>query len=347
MREPDFDQLRRVLDRGVPKRPTLFEFFMPAVYEHAAKLIGVSPWRASRDRDFLVKGHAEAYRRYHHTPIVVGIDIYNLEAEAYGATIAQPEGNGIPSISTHPCATTAEIADLPVLEPTTAGRIPMVIDAARELQALFPEADVKIPISGPFSLASNLVGFDNLLMDCIMTPENTAAALNHLVEGQLAFARAVHDAGLGVTTFESAATPPLISPDMFRDLVLPVLKRFLDAISETLDENVPCIIGGNTEPVLEYLMQTNPSYVICPSETDQAEFMRKMAQWPEIMVRINMDPGVIAGGDEAAIRREVDRVRALAAERRNVCLGSGVLPYEADPDTIEIIQAYCGEGNGQ
>ncbi len=318
--------------------------FTPAVYEHAAKLIGVTPWQASRDQELLVSGHAAAYRRYGHTPIVVGIDIYNLEAEAYGAEIAEPEGNGIPSISSHPCSSVAEIANLPELTPATAGRIPMIIDAGRKLRTMFPEADVKVPVSGPFSLASNLAGFDNLLMDCVMAVDEVRAALAHLVKGQVAFARAVHEAGLGVTTFESAATPPLISPDMFRDIVLPALKQFLDDIAGVTGQNIPCIIGGDTAPIIEHLMETKPSYVICPSETDQAEFMRKMRQWPEVMVRINMNPGVIVGGDETAIRREVDRVLALAGDRKNVCLGTGVLPYEAEPDSVEMIQAYVRQG---
>jgi len=317
--------------------------FTPAVYEHAAKLIGVTPWQVSREHSLLVKGHTEAYRRYRHTPIVVGIDIYNIEAEAYGATIAEPEGSAIPSITAHPCATTADIANLPPLDPATAGRIPMIIEAGCELQVHFPDADVKVPVSGPFSLASNLVGFDNLLMDCVMAPDDVAAGLAHLVEGQLAFAKAVYATGLRVTTFESAATPPLISPDMFRDIVLPVLKTFLDAISQVTGEKIPCIIGGNTAPILEHLMQTHPSYVICPSETDQAEFMRKMTQWPEVMVRVNMDPGVITSGDESAIKCEVDRVRELAAGRDNACLGTGVLPYEAEPDTVEMIQEHVNQ----
>jgi uroporphyrinogen decarboxylase len=314
--------------------------FTPAIYEYAARLIGVSPWQASRDCELLVQGHATAYRRYHHSPIVVGIDIYNLEAEAYGATIAEPDGNCIPSIATYPCATVAEIVNLVPLDPATAGRVPMVIEAGRKLKALFPEADIKVPVSGPFSLASNLVGFDHLLMDCVMAPGDVAAALDHLVAGQISFANAIHHAGLGITTFESAATPPLISPDMFRDIVLPVLKQFLDAIANVTGKNIPCIIGGDTSPILEYLMETHPSYVICPSETDQAEFMRKMTLWPEVMVRVNMDPGVMTGRDANAIRRQVDCVRALASDRANACLGSGVLPYEAEPEAVEIVQEY-------
>lgn len=314
--------------------------FTPAVYEHAAKLIEASPWQASRDSGLLVKSHAAAYSRYRHTPIIVGIDIYNLEAEAYGATVAEPEDNEIPSITSRPCATTAEIMDLPPLDPASAGRIPMIIAAGRELRALFPEADVKVPVSGPFSLASNLVGFNNLLMDFVMAPDDMAVILARLIEGQVAFAKAVHDAGLGVTTFDSAAAPPLISPGMFRDILLPALKRFLDAIADVSGLRTPCIIGGNTAPIIEYLMETRPGYVICPAETDQAEFMWKMRQWPEVMVRVNMNPGVIVGGDESEIKREIDRVRALAEGRNNVCLGTGVLPYETEPETVEMIAAY-------
>ena len=52
--------------------------FEPATYEHAARLIGMTPWKVSRSRDLMVQGHIKAFETYHHTPVVVGIDIYNL-----------------------------------------------------------------------------------------------------------------------------------------------------------------------------------------------------------------------------------------------------------------------------
>ncbi len=73
--------------------------FSPSVYEHAAALIGRSPWEVSRNPELLFAGHQAAYRKYHHTPVVVGVDIYNLEAEAYGAEVRVPGGNGIPAIT--------------------------------------------------------------------------------------------------------------------------------------------------------------------------------------------------------------------------------------------------------
>ena len=84
--------------------------FSPSVYEHAAFLIGRTPWEVSRDAELLLEAHAEAFRRYRHAPIVVGIDIYNLEAEAYGGVVDQPHGTGIPAIGRPVCASVYELA---------------------------------------------------------------------------------------------------------------------------------------------------------------------------------------------------------------------------------------------
>ncbi len=41
----------------------------------------------------------------------------------------------------------------------------MVIEAARRVAAACPGADVRVPLGGPFSIATNLVGFENLLSE--------------------------------------------------------------------------------------------------------------------------------------------------------------------------------------
>ena len=63
---------------------------------------------------------------------------------------------------------------------------------------------------------------------------------------------------------------------------------------------------------IERLLQCGPAAVICPAETDQQEFMRKASLWPEIAVRINLPANLVAGGDVAAIKREIVRLAGLA-----------------------------------
>lgn len=312
----------------------------PSVYEHAALHIGVTPWEASRDEDLMFQAHAEAYRCYRHAPIMPGIDIYNLEVEAYGAQIDKPSSINIPSVAHPVFDATEKLLDLEPFDPDKDGRIAMQIRVAKRLHETFPEADIKVPVAGPFSIASNLVGFETLIMDAALQPEMTRKVLLHLVEGQVRFAQAIKKAGVDATFFESAACPPILSPAMFRKVELPALQAIMGQIAEVVGHPIPCIIGGNTAPIVEAMLETGTGYLICPFETDQATFLAKVADRPEIQIRVNCDLRIIAYGTHEEIRREADRVIKLIGDRPNTTLGTGTLPYDAKPENVLYVMDY-------
>jgi uroporphyrinogen decarboxylase len=315
----------------------------PSVYEHAAAVIGLPPWEVSRDPELLFRAHAEAHRLYRQTPIMPGIDIYNLEAEAYGAVVENPGGFGIPAISKPACRSAADLLDLKPLNPRRDGRIPMVIQVAARLAKEFPEPQVRVPVSGPFSIASNLVGFQNLLCEVAGDPDTVAAALMHLVAGQIAFAEEIQQQDVDVAFFESAACPPLLSPAMFRRLELPALKAILGGMAKVLGHPVPCIIGGDTTPILEAMLETGTGYVVAPYETDQEAFMKKIWDRTDIRVRVNSDVEIISRGTWEQIKADADRIIRLVQGRPNVCLGTGALPYETPPENVLRLREYVSE----
>ena len=314
--------------------------FCPSVYEHAAGLIGKTPWEVSRNGQLLSEAHIEAFRLYNHRPVVVGIDIYNLEAEAYGATVERPAGNGVPAISRHHYSTAKELMTLEPFNPKTDGRIPMVIEAAGRVADECPGADVRIPLSGPFSLAANLMGFENLLCEIMTSPDLVARTLSHLAAGQVEFCKEVVRRGLDIAFFESAAVPPLLSPDNFRDIELGALKMIMEETSAIVGHPVPCIIGGDTAPILDSILETGTGYVCCPAGTDQQMFMDKMRAHPNVTVRINMDPGQMTSKNFGVLEKEVDRVLKLANNRKRVCIGTGCLPFETDPKAVLKTKEY-------
>ena len=210
----------------------------------------------------------------------------------------------------------------------------MVIGTGKRLVETLPGADIRIPVSGPFSLACNLVGFDRLLCDLIVEPLTVRRVLDHLARGQIAFCREIMSQGLGIALFESGATPPLISPDMFAEIELPALKFLIKETSCITGRPVPCIIGGDTLSILNSILDTGTGYVICPSETDQASFMRHMAAYPGVMVRINTNPAVFVGDNPSLVRREIERILTLAGSRQKVCIGTSALPFETNPDLV-------------
>ena len=109
-------------------------------------------------------------------------------------------------------------------DPERDGRIPMAIAVAQRLKKEFPQADVRIPVAGPFSIAFNLLGISPLCENAALRPEDTAALLMRLAENQAVLCRAVSRRGLDVAFFESAASPPMLSPRQFHELEMPALR---------------------------------------------------------------------------------------------------------------------------
>ena len=146
--------------------------FVPTIYEHAAALIGVTPSEMARSEALIVRGQLEAYRRYGHDLVAVGIDIYNVEAEALGCSVQYFEDNSIPSVNAHVLAEGSISPDsLQVPDPESAGRMPMLLSAAETVRR---EIGQEVPVSaasvGPFTLAALLRGFG-----CLCSPRRTCA----------------------------------------------------------------------------------------------------------------------------------------------------------------------------
>ena len=314
--------------------------FYPSVYEHAAYLIGRGPGEVSREPELLFSAHCAAHLQYGHSPIVVGIDIYNIEAEAYGCVVDRPSGSGIPAITKPLFASLEKVGDLDPFDPQTAGRIPMIIETGRRLALKFPKAKVAVPVSGPFSVAVGLRGVTGLLEDIALSPEEVSRFLMHLVEGQTSLCNFITEAGLDIAFFESAAAPPLLSPEQFRRIELPALKETICRVSAAAGHRVPCIIGGDTLPILDDILETGTDYVICPAETDQSVFMEKIWDRTDVAVRINLNPNTVAYGSREQILTEVDRILRLVEQRPNVSLGTGAVPYETPPQNIKLIKEY-------
>jgi uroporphyrinogen decarboxylase len=317
------------------------------VFEHAAALIGRTPWEVSRDAELLFEAHAAAYRLYRQTPIIPTIDHYNLAPEAYGAVVARTDGNGVPAITKPLLATTGGLLSLRPFDASRDARIPMILEVASRLAREFPETEVAVPVDGPFSIASALVGFDRLLCDAVEEPDRVQSALTHLIEGQVMLAEQARVLGLKVAFAESAAGPPLLSPGLFRRVELPVLKTLLARMGQIMGHPIACLMGGDTVRILDELLETGSPYLVCPHETDQVAFVKKLRDRPEIRVRVNLHAGIIARGSWDELRAEADRVLAFAHGRPKTVLGAGGLPYGTKLENMFRLREYVARARRQ
>lgn len=321
--------------------------FTPGIYEHAARFADCSPWQASRDGELLFRAHAGAYRKYRHAPVVAGIDIYNVEAESLGAVVENVPGSGVPAICNPVFHSSHELLRHLAGTPAHNGRCQLVLEAATRLRETFPGADIRVPVSGPFSLATHLLGFRAVLEEAIQAPMMLAATVHALALWQMRWCEAISGTRLGIIVFESAASPPLLSPSLFRTVELPALNLLLRSAHRCSGAAVPCILGGNTAIIVDALLESGAGGLLCPAETDQQRFLLAARQRPEVHVRVNMQTQVFLGNDAAAALREARRALKLAALHPNASVGTGVLPYDANPDLVEKVKALVTEWKGK
>ncbi len=288
--------------------------------------------------------HCAAYLEYHQQVIAVAIDIYNLEAEAYGAKVVASTVDAIPGIHEPLLSTIQEGIRLQPFDPQRDGRIAMMLAVAQRLRREFPDADVRLPVGGPFSIAFNLRGINDLCLDAALYPEELAKMLMRLAENQAVLCRAVARAGLDVAFFESAAAPPILSPKQFHELEMPALRRVLEIAADAVGHPVPCIMGGNTYPVLDDILATGTNYLVCNVETNQANFVEQVSRThPQVKIRVNLDPCAVACRDPQRIYRGIDRVLEIVGARANCVMGTAALPLETPPENIRLIREYLAD----
>jgi hypothetical protein len=136
--------------------------------------------------------------------------------------------------------------------------------------------------------------------------------------------------------YESGASPPMVSPELFRQFIAPALRIVCQAGS------VECVMGGDTATVADALLDAGPVAVICPHETDQARFMAGAVRYPGIRVRINIPLAQLAG-DEPALRSQIERAVILAAGHPCATVGTGVLSYGQRPELVLQIRRWVEE----
>ncbi len=168
-----------------------------------------------------------------------------------------------------------------------------------------------------------------------------------LAENQVVLCRAIAKAGLNVAFFESAAAPPILSPRQFQEVELPALKRVLALAADCIGRPVPCIMGGNTFPILDAILSTGTNYLVCNVETNQAMFVERVSRThPHVMIRVNLDPGVVACSEPQPLYRGIDRVLEIAGGRPNCLMGTGAMPYETPLGNIRLIREYLANHPG-
>ena len=316
--------------------------FIPAIYEHKAWFVNETPSRVARDADLLAKAMVAEYESVQSDALTVGVDVYNVEAEALGCEVIYYEGDdtSIPAISAEG-AIYSEDADFKTMrlpDPEKDGRMPVNIEAARRVvEALGSEVPIRGALSGPFSMAANLVGPERLFMLTVTNPQFVRDLLIFAANVAKRYGEAFVRTGCGVVVFDSQASPELLSPKMYRQFVLPPTRLLIDYIHNLGVKHVPLIIGGNTTKILDSYLNSGANNLLCDFSADVHSFVVECSK-SKRSFRRNIDSSDFLNASTEDLHRRTLKAIDESEGFPGYVVGTSVVPYGTPLEKLKAIR---------
>lgn len=208
----------------------------------------------------------------------------SVEAEAFGSAVRFCD-NEVPTV-TDVIVSDNRGADRLTVPAVGAGRSGVCVEAIARAKALIVDRPVIAGLIGPFSLAGRLMDMTEIMVKCLLEPEQTHVVLDKATAFIIEYARALKRAGAdGVLLAEPAAG--LLSPVVCETFSSCYVKRIVDAVQ---DDAFAVIYHncGNTLPLIPSLVGIGARAYHFGDAVDISEVLARMP--PETSVLGNLSP---------------------------------------------------------
>ena len=306
---------------------------VPLVGIHSAKLAKISISDALHDGEKMAKAELFALNHYGYDGVFPFMDL-SVEAEAMGCEIYEQEGE-IPTVTNSIVKESEDIEKLEVPDPQRDGRLPVFLKAVEEMSGkVGGDVAVCAYITGPFTLASHLMGTEQVYKNCIRSLEVLDELLEVATSVSIRYGKDLADVGARVIMILEPVAA-LISPTHFGRFVTPYISKIADNIWRNKALSV-LHICGKTSALLEEMAKTGVNGINIDALVDIGFAEEKvgskvciMGNVAPVKVMLNGSPEDIKKASEACIEK---------AGGRGFILSSGCeIPKNTPPENVEAM----------
>jgi uroporphyrinogen decarboxylase len=280
------------------------------------------------------------YERFRPDAVWLSADTW-VSAEAMGARVGATDDNQpFGGIGRPVVRSAADIDRIPAPDVGTQGRYPLMLDAlSRVVDALGKDVFVVACFDQyPFSLAAALMGINEIMLKVCDDPPFVEALMERCSDYTAAYACALSNTGADLLSGGDSPAG-LLSPELYRQLVLPAEERLIASIKSATRKPVSLHICGNATPILPMMAESEADVLELDHAVNIGEACRLVG--PEIALWGNLDPiRVLAQGTPESVRQKAtETVQAVkAAGHRRFVLSSGcTLAVETPPENLEAL----------
>ena len=180
---------------------------------------------------------------------------------------------------------------------------------------------INVGLTGPYSQVVFLMGLERVMTGLIDDPDGVIRAIEARVPFTLNWAKELADLGAPcIWIGEGLASSTLISPQMYKEFVLPYEEKVVSYIHSL---GLPCIIHicGNATPILELIAQSGADCLELDWQVDIGH--AKKAIGNSMCLKGNLNTTLLVSGRPEEIYREANKCILAAAEGGGFILSSG------------------------
>ncbi|MBZ0155216.1 MAG: methyltransferase [Alphaproteobacteria bacterium] len=253
------------------------------------------------DAKMMADTAATTYKLFGFECGVVPVDLC-VEAEAMGCVInVYPNAEGIlyPTIKEKLIHKEDEMDISLPSDMANKGRVPLLREAIKLIKAdIGNEVAIGSYVLGPFTLAGQIMELNDLLKLSFKKADKVAKLLDVMADAIIIVAKEYEKAGADfITVREMGATSDVLSPRVFKNLILPPLQKIIKEIKAYSVLH----ICGKTNDIVTFMAEACPTAISVEQKNDVAETRKKLGK--DTLIFGNYDPyNVLVSGDENLVR---------------------------------------------
>ena len=305
--------------------------WVPFVGVHGGFLNDVDAESYLKSSNEIVKGVSKAIEEYDPDGVPVVFDL-QIEAETLGCDLQWGPHNP-PAVVSHPLAQGKKLSDLRVPE-ITDGRIPVAIEATKELRRKHPDVALYGLITGPFTLALHLAGTD-IFVKLFESPDEVNELMEFCTEVGLKMTEYMIDAGCDIIAVVDPMTSQ-IDPVTFEGFVTPYVSRIFSYIRDR-EKLSSFFVCGHAQQNIEAMCNCLPDNVSI-DENIPLDYVKEVALKKGISFGGNLKLTVVLlMGDEDDAREHALECLDMGGNKGFILAPGCDLPRETPPDNIKAI----------
>lgn len=308
--------------------------FMPAIYDLKPSFLQAPAHTFGQNMKDIIDALVYEAEQLEADALTAAYDVYNIEAEAVGCTVLRDPRILMPEIERPLFRTPDDFLKLKA-PGATCGRMEVFIQAAEEILKRYGRTlPVRGGISGPFSMAGKIYPEGNLLMETATDPKKLWPLLRFCTDTIKIYAKAFASTGAGVVVFDSLVCPPMLSPQSYHDLILPLHREIMHSLEVQGILQRTLIIGGNTLPLLPDMVSTGATQYLLDYNIPLEEVKSVLQEYPDKVFRVNLPPAAFGLHGHDELERILRKTLESLEDFSNFIIGTGILPPDVPPAHI-------------